>query len=417
MVTNTQIPKGYKQTDKGVIPDDWEMKRLGDIAYITKLAGYEYTKYFNSYRDGGDVVVVRGTNITNNRLDLSDIKTIPRSTSNQLSRSKLSRNDLVFAYVGTIGPVYLIEESEKYHLGPNTCKISADDSVVPAYLYSYFKSWLIENEIVEQTSIGAQPSLSMTKIRSFEFIVPSKKKEQELIAEALNSIDQLLAKLDNLIEKKRNIKQGAMQELLTGKRRLPGFSGKWEEKKMRELSTMSSGGTPLTSIAKYYDGDIAWMVIADITKAGKYISFTEKTITRDGLNNSSAKLFPYQTLFFAMYASIGKCTISTKPMSCNQAILGISVRDVDLEFLYYFLSFCEADFIRMGQTGAQSNLNKEIVGEIKVPYPEKEEQSAISQILRDMDEDINLLEQQRNKYLDLKQGMMQQLLTGKIRLV
>jgi type I restriction enzyme, S subunit len=198
----------------------WITKELGKIADITKLAGFEYSNYFNSYKDGGEIIVIRGTNITKNILNLSDVKTIPRKTSNFLQRSKLCKNDLVFAYVGTIGPVYLIEEDDKYHLGPNTSKISCKKDISPQYLLIYFKSWLIKKEIAEHTSIGAQPSLSMTKIRKFKINFPKSKPEQDSIAEILSNMDTEIQALQTKREKIKAIKQGMMQELLTGKTRL-----------------------------------------------------------------------------------------------------------------------------------------------------------------------------------------------------
>jgi len=134
--------------------DGWIERRLGEIAFVTKLAGFEYTNYFNSYKDEGEIIVIRGTNITQNSLDLSDVKTIPKSISNKLPRSQLHKGDLVFAYVGTIGPVYLVEEDSKFHLGPNTCKISVDKSISPEYLNDFFKSEMIIREIFEHTSIS-----------------------------------------------------------------------------------------------------------------------------------------------------------------------------------------------------------------------------------------------------------------------
>jgi type I restriction enzyme S subunit len=225
LIGKTRLPgfqkkTSCKQTEVGVIPEDWEIIKLGTIADITKLAGFEYSKYFNSYKDGGEIIVIRGTNITHNKLDLTDSKTIPRKTSNVLKRSKLNKGDLVFAYVGTIGPVYLITEDDKYHLGPNTSKISLTDSVSNDFVFWYFNSWLIKNEIVEQTSVGAQPSLSMTKIRRFKILFPPTKDEQTDIAHILSHMDAEIEVLEQKRDKYKDIKQGMMQELLTGKIRL-----------------------------------------------------------------------------------------------------------------------------------------------------------------------------------------------------
>ncbi len=207
-----------------------------------------------------------------------------------------------------------------------------------------------------------------------------------------------------------------MQQLLTGNKRLEGFSGEWEEKRLGDVAEMSSGGTPLTSNNSFYGGQIPWVVIADMTRIKKYLFDTEKTITEQGLLNSSAKLFKKGTLLFAMYASIGKCAIANVDVTCNQAILGIDPKKIDTEFLYYYLAFNEQKFIQMGQAGTQNNLNKEIVQNLTIPYPPLKEQSAIASILSDMDSEIESLEAKRDKYINLKQGMMQELLTGRIRL-
>jgi type I restriction enzyme S subunit len=199
--------------------EDWEVKKLGDYSFITKLAGFEYSLHFNSYKDEGDIIVVRGTNITKNKLDLSDVKTIPTKTSNNLLRSKLYKNDLVFAYVGTIGPIYLIEEDNRFHLGPNTAKISVNYELNSMFLFHYFTSSFIKDEIKEHTSIGAQPSLSMSKIRSFKINLPCIS-EQTRIATILSDMDLELEALQQQLEKARQIKQGMMQDLLTGRIRL-----------------------------------------------------------------------------------------------------------------------------------------------------------------------------------------------------
>ncbi len=199
---------------------EWEETTLGERSDISKLAGFEYSNYFNSYLDGGEIIVVRGTNITNNKLDFSDVKTIPRKTSQFLKRSQLHKGDLVFAYVGTIGPVCLIDESDKFHLGPNTARITVDNSMYVGFLLHLFKSWIIAREIELHTSVGAQPSLSMSKIRSFKICIPKDVAEQKAIAQILSDMDAEIEALETKKAKYRGIKQGMMQELLTGKTRL-----------------------------------------------------------------------------------------------------------------------------------------------------------------------------------------------------
>jgi len=221
-----QIKQGAMQTllnpydETGTLKAGWVSKKLGEVAFITKLAGFEYSNYFNSYKDGGEIIVIRGTNITKNELNLSDIKTIPRSISKKLPRSKLSKGDLVFAYVGTIGPVYLVNDDDKFHLGPNTCKISAESVINNNFLHVLFTSHMMEKEILENTSIGAQPSLSMSKIRAFNFSFPEDIAEQTQIAQTLTDMDTEITALKTKLSKYQKVKQGMMQNLLTGRIRL-----------------------------------------------------------------------------------------------------------------------------------------------------------------------------------------------------
>lgn len=208
----------FKKTKIGEIPEDWKIIKLSEISYITKLAGYEFTKYFNSYKETGEIIVIRGLNLKNGKLDLTDIKTISKVISDNLIRSKLKSGDLVFSYVGTVGPIALISEENKFHLGPNVCKISPNINLInQKYLYHYFLSNLITNEINKKISVTAQPSLSMEKIRDFEIILPIDLKEQLKIVEILDNIDLVL----NTYQKNKigllNVKNGLMDDIFSQK--------------------------------------------------------------------------------------------------------------------------------------------------------------------------------------------------------
>lgn len=393
------IRKGYKQTDIGIIPEDWEVKRLGDIAEITKLAGFEYSKYFNSYQDGGEIIVVRGTNITNNYLDLNDVKYIPRRTSEFLKRSKLHINDLVFAYVGTIGPVFLITENDRYHLGPNTCRITLQEQVLPHYAFAYFKGALIINEINDHISIGAQPSLSMSKIRKFRIIAPSIY-EQRAIAEVLSDIDSLIEVLDKKIAKKRAIKDGAMQQILTAKKRLPGFSDPWVEKKLGDILDYEQPTNYIIQCNDYLNSGIP------VLTAGKtfILGYTHETT---GIYDN------LPVIIFDDFTTASKYVdFPFKVKSSAMKILTINNIDYNLRFIFELMQIIY--FPLSDHQRYWISEYSELI--IKLPNNLKEQQ-AIAEILTDMDAEIELLEQQRSKYTALKQGTMQQLLTGQIRLV
>jgi type I restriction enzyme S subunit len=209
-----------------------------------------------------------------------------------------------------------------------------------------------------------------------------------------------------------------MQELLTGKRRLPGFSGEWEVKRIGELADMASGGTPSSSNPDFYDGDIPWVAISDMTKGGKFISFTERNLSNEGISNCAAQMFPAGTVLYAMYASLGECSIASVPLSSSQAILGIRVKEkLSGEFLYYYLQSIKPKVKTLGQQGTQANLNKGMVQGFLLQLPPVTEQTAIAAVLSDMDAELEALESRLAKARQIKQGMMQELLTGRIRLV
>jgi type I restriction enzyme S subunit len=404
-----ELREGYKLTEVGVIPEDWDLANLGSFSFITKLAGFEYSLHFNSYKDGGNIIVVRGTNITNNKLDLSDVKNIPEETSNKLIRSKLFRDDLVFAYVGTIGPIFLVQEDNRFHLGPNTCKITVDKNNEPKFIFHYFTSHFLLKEISERTSIGAQPSLSMGKIRSFRILLPPTKSEQAAIATALSDADALIRSLEKLIEKKRAIKQGAMQELLKPKEG-------WVVKRLGAVCIFFSGGTPSTSVQSFYGGNIPWITSSDLNKT--IIEDVEGRITKKGLENSSSKMVNAGTLLVALYgATAGVTAITEIEAAINQAVLAVIPKEDDNFFLFYQLTKLKNWILSTFIQGGQGNLSGNIFKELELEFPEIHEQKRIAKVLSEMDSEISALEQKLTKCKMLKQGMMQELLTGRIRLV
>lgn len=418
------IPKGYKQTDVGVIPEDWGVKSIGELFKIS--GGYPATRadlsnngYF--YLHYGDIHSSKKT-----YLDTEvDKNQIPRLNINlkKISQSSLLEDgDVVFVDASED------DEGASRHIvvrnKQNIPFISGLHTIVAKSLNNdlnkQYRQFCFQTENVKQQfkhySAGTKVTgISKKTIQKITILIPPKS-EQAAIANVLTHIDELIASLRKLIEKKRAVKQGAMQELLTGKKRLPGFKGKWETVQLKKISTLSSGGTPLTSINTYYTGNIPFMNISDISNSGKYLNNTEKYITEDAVANSSAYKFPPNMLLFAMYASIGKCAINTVEMTCSQAILCINPIKINLEYLYYNFVNREKEFLGMRQTGTQNNLNKIIMGNVIIPYPSYEEQSAIADILTNMDNEIEQLEQKLAKYEKIKIGMMQNLLTGKIRL-
>lgn len=262
---------------------------------------------------------------------------------------------------------------------------------------------------------------SIATLRQFELPIPPTKFEQCVISAALSDTDALLDGLDRLIAKKRAIKQAAMQQLLTGQTRLPGFSGEWKLKRLGDLADIRSGGTPSTGDAGAWDGTIPWCTPTDITalEGRKYLTTTSRAITEYGLSTSSAELIPARSIVMTSRATIGECAINAVPVTTNQGFKNLVPHDsVDVEFLYYLLSTQTQGLIGLSAGSTFLEIGKTQLRQYEVKLPaEKDEQTAVATVLSDMDAEITALETRRAKTRALKQAMMQELLTGRTRLV
>lgn len=270
---------------------------------------------------------------------------------------------------------------------------------------------------IEDASVGStMTNLNQTTLSRLNIQTPSIE-EQRAIATAIGDINALLESLNSLITKKRAIKQATMQQLLSGKIRLPEQNDRWKIQRLGDLATMTSGGTPPSGNPEYYGGNIPWVSISDMTKGGKFISKTNRNLTTLGLKNSSAKIFPKNTVLYSIYASLGECSITNIPTSTSQAILGIQTgKSLLPSFLYHYLNYIKPTIASLGQQGTQNNLNKDMVQDFLIPTPSLEEQEKISKIIDEMDLEIKALDQFEIKNSNLKHILTQELLTGRIRL-
>ncbi|MGY5851477.1 restriction endonuclease subunit S [Salegentibacter sp. F14] len=209
-------PHLYKETELGWIPKEWECTELGKYSFITKLAGFEYTDHFD-YSLGGEIIAVRALNLKKGKLDLTDIHTIPRETSQLLKRSQLRKGDLVISYVGTVGAIAVIDRDNKYHLAPNVAKITLNQSEINSFfLNEYLASEFGQKEIFRWISSTTQAALSMTNLRQLRVIKPNIF-EQTKIFNVLKSLAQKIEMEEEHLAKHQSLKKGLMQDLLTGK--------------------------------------------------------------------------------------------------------------------------------------------------------------------------------------------------------
>jgi type I restriction enzyme S subunit len=402
-----------------LMPDKWGVQPFGKSYAEPSRNGIYKSAEFQG----------RGTRIVNmgemfgfefiSNQEMSRIALTPK----EMSITDLRDGDLLFGRRSVVpagaGKCSLVvDPSEPLTFESSIIRVRLKQTIAyPLFYYYFFYSSQGRNlmsNIIAGTNIKGIRGSELRELR-----IPSPSlTEQQAIASALSDIDALLDSLDSLIAKKRDLKQAAMQQLLTGQTRLPGFSGEWDVKRLGDLAQMGSGGTPLSSVASYYDGDIPWVSIADMTKGGKIIHSTDRNISAEGFSNSAVQMFPAGSILYAMYASLGECSIAGISLCTSQAILGIKPNEKLVgEFLYYLLISLKPTVKTLGQQGTQSNLNKAMVQGFKISLPVIAEQNAIVSILQTMDAELTALEQRRNKTTALKQGMMQELLTGRTRLV
>jgi type I restriction enzyme S subunit len=249
--------------------------------------------------------------------------------------------------------------------------------------------------------------------------------EQQKIAEILSTVDEAIQKTNEIIAKTERLKKGLMRELLTkgiGHKEFKDteigrIPKEWEVTKLENICIkIKAGGTPLTSKKEYYNGDIPFVKIEDLTNSPKYLKSTLTTITKIGLENSNAWLVPPKSLLLAMYGSIGAMAINEVEVATNQAILAIVPKEKnDSEFLFYLLSYLKTHLERQAKQTTQANLTAEIIKNLNIPFPTSQERQKIAEILSTVDKRLKVERKRKEKLERIKKALMDLLLTGKIR--
>ena len=335
--------------------------------------------------------------------------------------TKLRKDDVLFNTRNTldlVGKVALWrDELPEAYFNSNIMRMEFDEARVSSkrfmnYILNTSQSLKsLRGIAIGTTSVAAIYSRDLVKVK-----VPlPTKAEQEAIAGALSDADALIESLEQLLAKKRQLKQGAMQELLTGKKRLPGFSGAWEVKQVSEFGEIVTGGTPRTDISAFWGEGYPWITPTDIsTYRDMFIS--ERTLTEKGLH--AIRTLPANTVLVTCIASIGKNALLKVVGGCNQQINAVIPNKSNCaEFLYYLFETNAQYLLANAGTTATSIISKNTFKELIFRVPLLPEQTAIATILSDMDAEIAALEAKLAKARQIKQGMMQELLTGRIRLI
>lgn len=408
-----QIPEGYKQTDVGVIPEDWEAKRFDDVGSIKTCRRV----YNHETKETGTVPFYKiGT--FGEEADAYISESLYESYKKRFPFPK--KSDILISASGTIGRTVVYNGEISYFQDSNIIWIDNDEKLVSNdYLHHIIRVTKFNTEG------GTIQRLYNSILSDKEFICPPKP-EQSVIARALSDIDYLISKLDQLIQKKKKIKQGAMQELLTGKRRLPGFSGEWGHKAMGEIG-ITYGGLSGKTKSDFENGRFPYIPFMNImnnpiidTTYFDYVNIKpsenqNKTSKGDLFFNGSSETPEEVGMCSALLEDIPNLYLNS---FCFGFKLKKELKTNSLYLAYFYRSDVGRKLIfSLAQGATRYNLSKTKFMKLEIPYPDPEEQTALANTFSDMDSEIFKLQIKRDKYAKLKQGMMQQLLTGKIRLI
>ena len=397
------------------IPASWKKVKLGEVTESIKEV---CPKGSFPYLEIGDI------DVKYKRYILKE-KTSPEHCV------KATRNCVVISKVRpTRGALAKIKENFLF-ASPALLVLNSDNNNFLFYALSreHFSNYLGTRE-----TGTTYPSVNDKDILDFDLLFPNNFAEQEKIAEILETVDNTIEKTDAIIEKYKRIKQGLMQELLTKgidenwevrsekthkfkDSPLGRIPSDWEVKKLEEIGKSFAGGTPSSGISEYYNGDIKWLKSGEINS--KYIYNTEETLTSSGLRNSNAKWIEGNTVVIAMYgATAGQVGIVKTKMTANQAVLALSINEkerVYFEYLYYSLLVSVNLLLSNLQGSGQPNLNKGNIDNLIIALPPLPEQERIASVLSQVDTVIEKETAYRDKLSRIKQGLMEDLLTGKVR--
>lgn len=435
-----KMKSGYKMTEVGVIPEDWEVKTLGKLACINGRIGFRGYTVKDLVRKGEGAIAIGGKHISKNFLDISDAEYISWKKYYESPEIMVRKGDIVLAQRGTLGKSALI----KSDIGPAAInpslvlinKIKCNN----LYLIYNIQSSSVTDYIQQINAQTSIPMISQKQIEGIKIAIAKSDSEQTAIATALSDVDSLISALTKKIEKKKAIKQGLMQQFLTGKKRLPGYEKNRESVQtewgaipkdwktlsigrccsikarigwqgLKKTEYQSSGEYVLVTGTDFLNGRIDW-------KSCVYVS--KKRYEQD----NNIQIVKHDILI-TKDGTIGKVAfLDDVPClgTLNSGIFVVRSHSLELDQCYLskiFESFIFDAFLESLVAGSTINhlYQKDFVHfNFPVP-PTVSEQTAIANILSDCDSEIAALEEKRDKYKEIKQGMMQQLLTGKIRLI
>ena len=397
-----EVKPGYKQTEVGIIPDDWNVVAFESIT-TTIGDGLHGTPVYSS---NGYCPFINGNNLNDGKIVVtSDTKMVDHSEMIK-HRKPLSDKSILMSINGTIGKLGLYA-GEQIVLGKSAAYLNVKADTSRQFVYHSLQTQIVKRQFLDGLTGSTIGNLGLATIRQTQIPLPPNRVEQRAIATALSDVDALLGGLDRLIAKKRDLKQAAMQQLLTGQTRLPGFSGAWVKTKISETCEYVDG-------VRTTGGDVGYVEIGDIDVERKSYSLSQK----EKLSVPGAVKVPAGTLLIStVRPTRGAIAVTQSALYVSSAFCRLRPANAIL-----FHLVCQPTFLaHLGENsigGTYPTCRDETILDYETALPgDPREQTAIAAVLSDMDAELAALEARRDKTRDLKQAMMQELLTGKTRLV
>ncbi|QRF75297.1 Type I restriction enzyme MjaXIP specificity protein [Thermoplasmatales archaeon] len=413
---------GYKICEIGEIPEEWDLKPFGEILQIRKRKTSE--KLEKLYTIPMDLIPENGTYCEYKAIESNEVIPPTYCEAGDILLPKItpSVENGKLGIVPNLPTGFALATSEVYPIVPG-------NTLTNLFTFYLLKMDLFRKPLIN-SMVGTTGRQRVPKDSLFNLMFPVPTiTEQNKITDILSTADDAIHKVNEQIALTQQLKKGLMQKLLTRgishtrfkKTEIGEIPEEWgcvELGDPRITVKARAGGTPLRSVKEYYEnGTIPFVKIEDMVNSPKFIVKTTEFITEYGLRNSSSWLTPVDSILYSMYASYGKVSINKIPVATNQAILSLipNESNVSVDFLYYELENKKDSLRPYLRTTTQDNLNANIVTKLCIALPPMAEQQKIAEILSTVDSKLELLRRKKEKLEVLKKGLMNHLLTGKVR--
>ena len=414
----------FKNTEIGEIPKDWEVVKLGEVLEEVKTKNKE-GKSLKVYSVSNIHGFIESDEFFDRKVYSVDLKPYKVVMENYFAYNPYRVN------VGSIG---LFTEKDAGLVSPAyvVFKIKNEQKLMPEFLYSNLKSpkYISEISRIAMSRGSVRRSLSFKDLGLMSIPLPPLE-EQKAIAYVLSTVQEAREKTEKVTEATKELKKSLMKHLFTygpvsleeasrislKETEIGEIPADWEVVKLGEVALrMKAGGTPHTAVKEFWNGDIPFVLIEDMTGQGVFLSKTKRMITQEGLRNSSAWLVPANSLLVSMYATIGETAINLIPVATNQAIIAIVPRE-NFDVLYgaYFIKYDSRRLQMQNIQSTQKNVNRAIVENFSIPLPPLSVQKRIAEILQTVDEKIQAEEKKKQALDNLFNSMLHMLMSGKLR--